>query len=230
MLAQRCVGGQHFTTVGALWPSSLHSTFRRGRSLSGEMANGQPRNKPARPFPAEILSMLTKVRNEADVPMAPSAAHAVAADPSQGRIRARLVVHLGLLASAAGSLVTLEFLHIRIAIHTVVGLAFIGFVALHLVQRRRTLWHWARQLLRSRPRSSRRSPRLVSDLILAVIALNVLASGYVDWNRGRPTEISLPPPFTPFGRWHALSSIVLVVYLLMHVTRRRSRLRRSVIQ
>jgi hypothetical protein len=57
--------------------------------------------------------------------------------------------------------------------------------------------------------------------------LNVLVSGVVDWNRGAPTQLPLP---APFYRWHLDSGIALVVYLVVHVWRRRKRLWRSTIR
>lgn len=129
--------------------------------------------------------------------------------------------------TVAGALVTLEFLHIRVAIHTDVGLAFSALVLVHLFQRRRTLARWAAQLARGRARTGRIARLVSSDAILALIALNVLVSGIVDWGRGQPTPLPLPKPF---GRWHLLSGAVLVVYLLVHLWHRRGRLRRSTIQ
>jgi len=42
-----------------------------------------------------------------------------------------------------------------------------------------------------------------------------------------PIQLPLPGPF---GRWHAISGLALVVYLAVHVWRRRKRLRRSTIR
>jgi hypothetical protein len=107
-----------------------------------------------------------------------------------------------------------------------VGLVFVGLVAIHLFQRRRTLARMAAQLLRAR--FVARSIRLVvSDLLLFFIALNVLVSGIVDWNRGQPTQLPLP---VPFDRWHLDSGVALVIYLSVHAWRRRRRLWRSTIR
>lgn len=67
----------------------------------------------------------------------------------------------------------------------------------------------------------------MSDLLLFFFTLNVLVSGVVDWSRGTPTPLPFPEPFS---RWHLDSGIVLVVYLVAHVWRRRTRLRRSTIR
>jgi hypothetical protein len=139
----------------------------------------------------------------------------------------RWVVHLGLLISAAAALGTLQLLHVRVAIHTDVGLAFVGLVVVHLAQRRRTLARMATAIPRTRGIAKRAIRLAVSDLLLLFITLNVLVSGLLDWNRGRPIQLPLPPPF---GRWHAVSGAALVVYLAVHVWRRRRRLRRSTIR
>jgi hypothetical protein len=136
-------------------------------------------------------------------------------------------VHLGLLAAAAAALGTLDLLHVRIAYHTDVGLVFVGLVLVHLVQRRRTLARLGQQLVRASTFVERRIRLAVSDLLLFIITLNVLVSGIVDWGRGAPTQLPLPKPFY---RWHLDSGLILVIYLLVHVWRRRKRLRRSTIR
>jgi len=125
------------------------------------------------------------------------------------RSLSRWAVHLGLLCSAAAALGTLDLLHVRIAIHTDVG---------------RTL---ARMATRARTLAGRGIRLAVSDLLLLFITVNVLVSGLLDWNRGVPIQLPLPGPF---GRWHAISAVALVVYLAVHVWRRRKRLRRSTIR
>ena len=136
-------------------------------------------------------------------------------------------MHLGLLVSAAAALGTLYLLHIRVAIHVDVGLIFMGLVAVHLAQRRHRLTRMGSQLLRLRPRIARELRALASDAVLAFLAVNVLVSGILDWSRGTP--IGLPFP-RPFSRWHLDSSLILVIYLAVHIWRRRKRLRRSTIR
>jgi hypothetical protein len=143
------------------------------------------------------------------------------------RARSRWIVHLGLLISGAAALGTLDLLHIRIAIHADVGLVFIGLVAVHLAQRRNRLTQMAAQLLGLRPRIERELRVLASDAVLLVLAVNVLVSGVVDWGRGTPVGLPFP---RPIGRWHLDSSLILVVYLVVHIVRRRKRLRRSAIR
>jgi hypothetical protein len=121
----------------------------------------------------------------------------------------------------------LTILYIRNAIHADIGLAFVGLVIVHLVQRRRTVARMMSQFARVRSFAERRIRLTASDLLLAFITLNVLVSGVLDWNRGQPIQLPLP---RPFDRWHFLSGVVLVLYLIFHVWHRRKRLRRSRIQ
>lgn len=146
---------------------------------------------------------------------------------SAGHTRSRWIVHIGLLLMAAGALATLTILYIRNAIHADIGLVFVGLVLIHLAQRRRTVARMMSQLVRARSFAQRRVRLAGSDLLLAFITLNVLVSGVLDWSRGEPIQLPLP---RPFDRWHLLSGVALVVYLMVHVWHRRKRLRRSVIQ
>lgn len=125
----------------------------------------------------------------------------------------RGAVHLLLIASAVVSLVLEPIL----TLHVVVGLIFVGLVAIHLLQRRRTSARLLRQL--ARPRTLHRRPgRLAAaDALLFVVTAGMLASGLWDLTTGHPTRI----------RWHAITGVVLVAYLVVHTLRRRTRLRRS---
>jgi hypothetical protein len=143
------------------------------------------------------------------------------------RAWSRWAVHLGLLCSAAAAIGTLQLLHVRVALHTDVGFVFVGLVVMHLAQRRRTIARMATQIVRARTFVERRIRLAVSDLLLLLITVNVLVSGIVDWNRGTPTRLPLPKPFY---RWHLDSGLVLIIYLTVHIWRRRKRLRRSTIR
>src|SRR5579859_3310135 len=127
-------------------------------------------------------------------------------------IRARWLVHLGLIATAAVSLV---FEPLVLAIHIEVGSAFAVLAGLHLAQRRRVS---ARLLARlSRPGRSLAGPagRLaLADALLTAITAGMLASGFWDWSAGHPTRI----------RWHAITGVALAVLLAVHTARRRSRM------
>ncbi|HEY5383969.1 MAG TPA: hypothetical protein VIJ56_01960 [Acidimicrobiales bacterium] len=64
------------------------------------------------------------------------------------------------------------------------------------------------------------------------MTLNVLASGTYDLLSGN--QVILHPrtvgvPFRDIG-WHVLSALVLLVYLCVHVARRRRHIRRSAIR
>jgi hypothetical protein len=141
--------------------------------------------------------------------------------------RSRFAVHLGLLCSALAALGTLQLLHVRVAYHTIVGLVFVGLVVVHLTQRRRTIARMATQVVRARKFVQRGIRLAASDILLLFITLNVLVSGVVDWSRGAPTQLPLP---APFYRWHLDSGLALVIYLAVHVWRRRKRLQRSTIR
>ena len=147
---------------------------------------------------------------------------------SAWRARSRGAVHVGLLISGAAALGTLQLLHVRQAYHTVVGLIFVGLVVIHLAQRRRTVARMATQMVRAKKFVERRIRLAMSDLVLFVITANVLISGVVDWSRGAPTQLPLLP--APFYRWHLTSSAALVIYLVVHVWRRRKRFWRSTIR
>jgi hypothetical protein len=130
--------------------------------------------------------------------------------------RRRWWVHLTLIVTAAVSL-ALEPL---LTLHMVLGLVFVGFVAVHLAQRRRVS-----AVLVSRLRSLRSLPTPAGRLALADAALTVLtlamfASGLWDWGTGHPTRI----------RWHAITGVLLAGFLLLHSVRRRSRLLSSVVR
>jgi hypothetical protein len=150
-----------------------------------------------------------------------------ARSPTAWHARSRWLVHLGLLAFLAAALGTLQLLHIRNAIHADVGLAFGGLVVVHLAQRRHRIARMLTQLGRLGPRAEHELRLLASDAILTFITINVVVSGILDWGRGEPLLLPLP---VPFDRWHLTSSAVLVVYLVVHVSRRWKRIRRSTIR
>ena len=137
-------------------------------------------------------------------------------------------MHLGLLACAAAALGTLQLLHIRNAIHADVGLAFAGLVAVHLAQRRHRIARMLAPFHGLGRRVARELRLLASDAVLAFLTANVVVSGLLDWNRGSP--LLLPALPLPFDRWHLLSSVALIMYLIVHVSRRWRRLRRSTIR
>lgn len=152
--------------------------------------------------------------------------------PSQGRrAGTRFAVHLGLLATFAASLATVTLITEGWP-HLVVGSAFVALAAVHLVQRRHTVARLVSNLGRTRTWFRRRGRLAWSDLVLALLTLNVLASGTYDLLTG--TQVILHPrgigiPFRDIG-WHVLSALVLLVYLCLHVARRWGNIRRSAIR
>jgi hypothetical protein len=147
------------------------------------------------------------------------------------RMRARFAVHLCLLAAFAASLATVTLIQEGTP-HLVVGLAFVALAGLHLVQRRHSVARLLRNLARAGTWFRRRGRLAWSDLVLALLTLNVLASGTYDLLSGNqvilhPHDVGIP--FRDIG-WHVLSALVLLVYLCVHVARRWGRIRRSVIR
>ncbi len=125
-------------------------------------------------------------------------------------------VHLGLMASVVVSLV-FEFV---LTVHVVVGLLFVALVICHLVQRRRITGKLARRLTKFTTAQGRLARMALSDALLTVLTLGMLASGFIDVALGHPTQI----------RWHAILGVVLTAYLVVHTLRRRTRLRSSAIR
>ena len=147
--------------------------------------------------------------------------------------RRRWYVHLGLLACLAASLLTLITLSHSITAHVIFGVLFMVLLCGHLYQRRRTVRSLLSRLVKtkSQVRVSRRVA--VSDTILVLLVLNVLISGVVDAVHHQETQL----PFLsslgyPAGlvQWHKLAAFILVIYAIVHVVRRRKRLRHSRIQ
>jgi hypothetical protein len=147
------------------------------------------------------------------------------------RTGSRFAVHLLLLATFAASLATATAITEGWP-HLVVGLAFVALVGLHVVQRRHTVARLLGNLVRVRTWARRRGRLAWSDLVLALLTLNVFVSGI--WDLATGTQVILHPrgvgiPFRDIG-WHVASALVLLVYLGVHVARRWGRIRRSVIR
>jgi hypothetical protein len=143
----------------------------------------------------------------------------------------RFAVHLLLLVTFAASLATVTLITEGWP-HLAVGSAFVALVVVHLVQRRHTVARLVADLARARTWSRRRCRLAWSDAVLALLTLNVLVSGTYDLLSGdqvilHPRGVGLP--FRDIG-WHVLSALLLLVFLCMHVARRRGRLRRSAIR
>jgi hypothetical protein len=161
----------------------------------------------------------------------PLGTHPVEPAPVAGRrVRSRWLVHVWLIVTFIAAPVSLLFTNRSMTIHIGLAVAFFGLVGIHLAQRRRTMGRLATHLTRFRSLVTRRGRMAVSDLILALLVLNVMASGTVDFLRGYNTAFPLRSltglPISYIG-WHTLSTLVLIAYLLVHIARRWKRLRVS---
>jgi hypothetical protein len=147
--------------------------------------------------------------------------------------RRRWYVHLALLASLAGSLLSLIYLSHSITIHVIFGVWFMVMMLFHLFQRRRTIATLLKRTFGSHKRTRSTSRLAISDIILELLVLDVFVSGLIDGLNHHATQlpfataIGLPPGLS---QWHKLAAIVLVLYASVHIIRRRKRLRRSHIQ
>jgi hypothetical protein len=145
-------------------------------------------------------------------------------------MRTRFAVHLLLLAAFAASLATVTLITEGWP-HLAVGSVFVALVVVHVVQRRHTVARMVANLGRASTWFRRRGRLAWSDVVLALLTLIVLVSGTYDLLSGN--QVILHPrgvgiPFRDIG-WHVLSALVLLVFLCVHVARRRGRLRRSAI-
>jgi hypothetical protein len=167
-----------------------------------------------------------------------SKGHTITTQPTTSRTvtlgeRRRWYVHVALLLSLAGSLLSLIYLSRSITIHVIFGVTFMVMMVIHLFQRRRTITSLLKRLFGSTARTSAASRLAISDIILELLVLDVLVSGVVDALRHQATQfpwataLHIPPGLS---QWHKLAAIVLVVYATIHIIRRRKRLRRSHIQ
>jgi hypothetical protein len=133
------------------------------------------------------------------------------------RARYRWLVHLGLIGTVAVSLV---FEPLVLTIHIAVGLAFAVLASMHLTQRRRVSGRLLARLARVRILARPAGRLALADLLLALVTVGMLVSGFWDWFAGHPTKI----------RWHAITGVVLAILLVAHTVRRRRRLRRSTVR
>jgi hypothetical protein len=136
----------------------------------------------------------------------------------------RWQVHLGLIVSFG---VALFFVIARVGVglHIVAGLCFAALIGVHLAQRRRTVHLLAGSLVETPFWRTSRGRTALADSVLAFLAVNVVLSGIVDWASARPLMVRLPGLASL--NWHTTTSLLLVVYLVVHVARRRTRLRHS---
>ena len=136
----------------------------------------------------------------------------------------RWQVHLGLIVSF-GVALFFVIAHVGVGLHIVAGLCFAALVGVHLAQRRRTVRTLAGSLVETSVWRTRRGRLALADGVLAFLAVNVVLSGVVDWASPRPMMVRLPG-LAPLN-WHTTTSLLLLVYLVVHAARRRARLRHS---
>jgi len=147
--------------------------------------------------------------------------------------RRRWYVHLVLLVSLAGSLLSLIYLSRSITLHVIFGVVFMVMLLFHFFQRRRIIKSLLKRFVGVQSRARATTRLAVSDIILELLVLNVLVSGIVDAVNHQATQFPLASGIgLPAGlsQWHKLAAIIFVVYATVHVIRRRKRLRRSHIQ
>jgi hypothetical protein len=117
----------------------------------------------------------------------------------------------------AGGVVSLVFEPLAIAIHSIVGLIFMGTIGPHLWNRRTWIRGTWRRIRQRRRLSARLRWSVWQSAVLLALAVVVTASGLWDW-LGVPTRI----------RWHAISGFILIGVVVWHAwTRRRWLLRRQ---
>lgn len=140
------------------------------------------------------------------------------------RTRLRFAVHILLLLTLLAAIVPLLIfgLSSRVTIHAFVAYLFVAFVIVHLSQRRKTVKALLSQVMRFGTGLGHRRGLARSDTLFVFLMINVFVSGTFDLLKGTKSFI----PGLHFG-WHALSSLLLLIYLLAHVIKRRKRIRRS---
>ncbi len=113
------------------------------------------------------------------------------------------------LVLIAAGIISVLFEPTSIAIHSVIGLIFVGAVGPHLWNRRTWIRGAARRLWQRRlTRTLRWS--LAQSVLLSALVMVMTVSGLWDW-LDVPTKI----------RWHAISSVILIGVALRHAWTRR---------
>ena len=139
----------------------------------------------------------------------------------------RWVVHLLLLISILCVLVTIITVNAYLTLHIILGLIFVGLIGAHLYQRKNTVGFLTKQLVSRGGKSRQKSGLARSDAILLFFFLLMFVTGILDWINGSPVRLPFPPPFNLL---HKFAGLVLLIYVIVHFLRRRSRLRRSTIK
>jgi hypothetical protein len=129
-----------------------------------------------------------------------------------GRPAGRWARDIVLIAIGVASLI---FEPVSIAIHSIVGLAFVALIGPHLWDRRRWIGGTLAGIRRHRGVPARRRWKVAQALLLLVVTAVVTVSGLWDW-LGVPTTI----------RYHAISGVILIVVATWHGWTRRGELTR----
>jgi hypothetical protein len=145
--------------------------------------------------------------------------------------RNRWIVHLALIIgflATVGTAIELSKRYFGFSgttDHAIVGLVVLALVLVHLWQRRHTVARlWSQCFTSAAPTT--RKKMAIADLILWLLLLNVMVSGMADFVVGHTIFLPIPGP-SIVQKWHGFGALVLLVYVTVHVVRRRTRLRRS---
>jgi hypothetical protein len=146
--------------------------------------------------------------------------------------RNRWLVHLALILGFLAAVMSAIFLsrkylgHSGTTDHSIIGLLVLALVIVHLTQRRYTVRRLIYRLFERQRSTGHRSRQAESDTILWILTLNATVSGVADFVVGHTIYLPIPGP-SILQKWHAMSVLVLLVYAIVHVVRRRGRLRTS---
>ena len=147
-------------------------------------------------------------------------------------VRNRWFVHLALIIGFLAAALSPIFLsrkylgHSGTTDHAIIAVLAFAIVAVHLTQRRHTVARLLQRLVGRKNSAGQRLRLAQSDMILWILTLNAMVSGIADFVVGHTIFLSIPGP-TILQKWHAMSCLVLLVYVIVHVIRRRRRLRAS---
>jgi hypothetical protein len=107
-----------------------------------------------------------------------------------------------------------------LSLHIAIGVVFVVLVGCHLVQRRRISTRMAVRLLHVQKLLEPAGRLALADGFLFIISSAMLFSGF--WDLWAPHHTKI--------RWHAITGVVLTLYLAVHTIRRWRRLRFSQIR
>ena len=110
----------------------------------------------------------------------------------------------------AGVIVSVIFEPFSIAVHSIIGLIFVGAVGPHLWHRRSWIRGTLSRVWQRRRLSVKLSWSLSQSFLLLALVITVTASGLYDWIDTRSRI-----------RWHAISSVILIVVAARHAWTRR---------